>query len=164
MRAIDHYTFFDTIKIPPNTIWNKYKILKISFLPHPTPEHTEGLHCSVLTKALCLLKLWKPNSFMRGSSVFFFPIRTTKPRTRICFPLECCFSMSRGLVGLHATLWKEREAQVACTSPTRLYASTLVYSSAHLTPCLCCPWIHMWARMAVSVATKGLCFRALGGE
>lgn len=74
MRAVGHYTFLDTIKILPNAIWNEYMILTIPSLPHPTPEHTEGLNCSILTKVLCFLKLWKPNSFLRGSLIFFFPL------------------------------------------------------------------------------------------
>lgn len=137
----------------------------IPSLPHPTPEHTEGLNGSILTKVLCLLKLWKSNSFLEGSLIFFFSIRTTKPRTRICFLLECCFSMSGGPVGLLCKpLWKGRQAHVARASPSRLWTSALADSSDHLTLCLCCLWMDMWAWMVVRVATKYLCFRALDGE
>lgn len=52
MRAVDHYTFLGTIKIPPDEVWNKYKILKISLLS-PYLEYTEGLNHSII-KVLCL--------------------------------------------------------------------------------------------------------------
>lgn len=162
-RAVDHYTFLDTIKILPNAIWNKYMILTIPSLPHPTPEHTEGLNCSILTKVLCLLKLWKPNSFLRGSLIFFFPLgpQNHKPEFSSCWSAASA-CLEDLWVSLHKPLWKGGRAHMACASSTRCWTSA--DSSDHLTLCLCCCWMDMWAEMVVRMATKYLCFRTLDGE
>ena len=153
------YTFPDTINIPPNAIWNKYKVLKKPPLPHATPEHTEGLnYCIFIKEFFFFLSRENLITFCKGAWFSFFALGPQNHKPEFASHWSAASACLENLWVLDASPVNWETGPIACTSPAGLGASA--HQVAQIIQ-RCCPERTVWARMVVRVAAKCLCFRTL---